>query len=188
MGGADALKYLSYVSPISSAAAAEGPPKGEPTFADYDRSMQLRESLGALTDQLKSLNDKLGQRPDALGDQKQGATFDERFGGGATFDERFGPTSPPEPRSYPQKSSWRDWTAPIPTETIDRAALYGSLRGEQTHRVEGNASLTVDVNAPPGTQVNADADDFFHPVTISRQMQMEPAGSTAYRRSVIGPV
>jgi hypothetical protein len=221
-GGHGPLTIGPAVAPLLKYFQTDGgaaPTKGEPTFAPYDRSAQLRESvvadtnkaLGENTEQLKSLNDTL-KNPNAmaaaLGYQDIAKT-DEAAKTGDMADtlglsdigskdqtERIqkrlrwmhqDDDGPPEPRSYPQKSSWMDFVAPTPE--IDRAALYQQARTEVVQKSEdGAASLTVDVNAPPGTSVSADADDRFHPVTINRQMQMEPAGSSAYRRSVIGPI
>jgi hypothetical protein len=199
---ASALKYLQ----TSIVGEAHGDELGAQTKA-----------MSELTDQLKSLNNRLGAKTDGmaaalgysdigkrdgtaeapdLGERTEriqkrlewmfphptgGATFDERFGGGATFDERFGGGGPPAPKSYPQQSSWRDFTAPVPDEAIDRASLYSALRGEMTHKVEGTGTLTVDVNAPEGTQVDAEAGGIFAKLEINRQVQMERAASTAFK-------
>ena len=70
---------------------------------------------------------------------------------------------------------------------IDRSELYRGMQREMTHRVEGNAKLTVDVTAPPGTSVDATGDDFFTPTEINRQIAMERASSSTRRPGVYGP-
>jgi GH24 family phage-related lysozyme (muramidase) len=49
---------------------------------------------------------------------------------------------------------------------------------EMTHRVEGNASLDINVNAPKGTRVGSRLHGLFKKQTINRQTQMEPAASS----------
>ena len=45
----------------------------------------------------------------------------------------------------------------------------------QKHTVEGSGKITVDVNAPKGTNVGAEGKGLFKTVAINRQTQMEPA-------------
>lgn len=48
----------------------------------------------------------------------------------------------------------------------------------QTAKVEGTGKLTVDVNAPKGTNVDAEGKGLFKQVEVNRQTQMEPAAET----------
>jgi len=73
-----------------------------------------------------------------------------------------------------------------PPEELDRSSLYGAMGREITSRVEGTGKLTVDVTAPRGTQVGAEAGGLFKKLEINRQTQMadavtgppEPVGQT----------
>jgi hypothetical protein len=44
-----------------------------------------------------------------------------------------------------------------------------------TQKVEGTGKLTVDVNAPAGTKVNAEGAGLFKQIVTNRQTQMMPA-------------
>jgi hypothetical protein len=57
--------------------------------------------------------------------------------------------------------------------SLNRAALTGN--GTMTHKVEGTGSLSVNVNAPPGTSVAAEGGGLFKKVEMTRQTQMAPA-------------
>jgi hypothetical protein len=48
-------------------------------------------------------------------------------------------------------------------------------RSQPTTKVEGSANLNVNVKAPRGTNVQAEADGLFKKVEVNRQTQMEPA-------------
>jgi general stress protein YciG len=69
--------------------------------------------------------------------------------------------------------------------TPGREALNRRALAPQTHRVEGSASIDVNVAAPPGTRVAASSAGMFKPVQMNRQTQMAfadggphvPAGS-----------
>jgi hypothetical protein len=54
------------------------------------------------------------------------------------------------------------------------------LGREITSRVEGSGRITVDVNAPRGTTVGAEAGGLFREVEMNRMTQMSP--------SAVGPV
>jgi hypothetical protein len=54
---------------------------------------------------------------------------------------------------------------------LDRSVLDA---GSMTHRVEGTGKLSVDVNAPPGTNVHAAGGGLFKRVEMSRQTMMTP--------------
>ena len=40
------------------------------------------------------------------------------------------------------------------------------------HRVEGSASIDVNVNAPPGTNVSGKSAGLFKPIALNRQTKM----------------
>ena len=60
---------------------------------------------------------------------------------------------------------------------IERRAARNQLDGSQvaSTRVEGTGKLTVDVNAPKGTNVGAEGGGLFKKVEMNRQTQMSPA-------------
>ena len=62
-----------------------------------------------------------------------------------------------------------EWT-PTSIETARRA-----IDKSASTKVEGSGKITVDVNAPKGTNVGAEAKGLFKSVAINRQTQMEPA-------------
>ena len=64
-----------------------------------------------------------------------------------------------------------EWT-PTQIATARRAIDKAET---QKHKVEGSGKITVDVNAPKGTNVGAEAKGLFKSVAINRQTQMEPA-------------
>jgi hypothetical protein len=70
---------------------------------------------------------------------------------------------------------------------LDRSPLYSAMQREMTHKIEAKGKMTVDVSAPSGTQVGADFDSLFTDLEINRQIQMEPAGTTARRPTIYGP-
>ena len=63
--------------------------------------------------------------------------------------------------------------SPVTAEQI--ASARRSIDKAETHKVEGSGKITVDVNAPKGTNVGAEAKGLFKSVAINRQTQMEPA-------------
>jgi uncharacterized protein (TIGR02594 family) len=72
--------------------------------------------------------------------------------------------------SQPQSAArMREWS-----RILDRSDA-------QKHTVEGSGKITVDVNAPKGTNVGAEGKGLFKAVEINRQTQMEPA-----RRGPVG--
>jgi uncharacterized protein (TIGR02594 family) len=60
---------------------------------------------------------------------------------------------------------------------IERRAARNQLDGSQvaSTKVEGTGKLTVDVNAPKGTNVGAEGGGLFKKVEMNRQTQMSPA-------------
>ena len=50
-------------------------------------------------------------------------------------------------------------------------------RSQQAAKVEGTGKITVDVNAPKGTNVGAEGGGLFKNVEVNRQTQMEQARS-----------
>jgi hypothetical protein len=52
-----------------------------------------------------------------------------------------------------------------------RLARDGSAL-DQTHRIEGSANIDVNVNAPHGTNVRANANGLFKKTRLTRQTQM----------------
>lgn len=59
--------------------------------------------------------------------------------------------------------------------SADRDNINGMLSNEVYSRVEGTGKLTVDVNAPRGTNVNASGGGLFKTIELNRSMQMTPA-------------
>jgi hypothetical protein len=57
----------------------------------------------------------------------------------------------------------------------ERNRIDQSLRGQLNPAGESSAKITVDVNAPKGTRVGAEADGLFRDVQINRATQMTPA-------------
>jgi hypothetical protein len=55
------------------------------------------------------------------------------------------------------------------------AALDADMDRSVTQKVEGTGKLTVDVNAPAGTKVDASGEGLFKKVETNRQVQMAPA-------------
>ena len=57
---------------------------------------------------------------------------------------------------------------------IDRGALNRGILNPPSmmHRVEGSASIDVNVSAPPGTRVEGKSAGLFKPIQMSRQVQM----------------
>ena len=55
----------------------------------------------------------------------------------------------------------------------DREQIDRSQSAAQ--KVEGSGKISVDVNAPKGTKVDAEGKGIFKDVEINRQTQMEPA-------------
>ena len=60
---------------------------------------------------------------------------------------------------------------------IERRAARNQLDNSQvaSTKVEGSGKLTVDVNAPKGTNVGAEGGGLFKKVEMNRQTQMSPA-------------
>src|SRR5207253_450844 len=54
-----------------------------------------------------------------------------------------------------------------------------SINRENAQKVEGTGKLTVDVNAPRGTKVDAKGGGLFKRVQMNRSMQMTPPASGA---------
>jgi hypothetical protein len=90
------------------------------------------------------------------------------------------------PRGGP---SWTDLIDPATGRMggVDRSPLYRAMQSEGSHKVEGTGKLTVDVNAPAGTTVEAESGGLFKELEMNRQMQMERAMSSARRPSIVGP-
>jgi hypothetical protein len=59
---------------------------------------------------------------------------------------------------------------------LDRGALNRGMLNPPSmmHRVEGSASIDVNVSAPPGTRVAARSGGLFKPVSMTRQTMMHP--------------
>jgi hypothetical protein len=57
---------------------------------------------------------------------------------------------------------------------LDRGALNRGILNPPSmmHRVEGSASIDVNVNAPPGTNVSGKSAGLFKPIALNRQTQM----------------
>jgi hypothetical protein len=55
---------------------------------------------------------------------------------------------------------------------LDWSRLDRALKNQTGFQVEGNASITVDVNAPKGTRVDASANGMFRKMQINRAQQM----------------
>jgi len=62
-------------------------------------------------------------------------------------------------------------------EQADRSYMDAMMKREINARVEGTGKIQVDVNAPPGTRVDAQGGGLFKEVEMNRQMQMAPAAS-----------
>jgi len=62
-------------------------------------------------------------------------------------------------------------------DDIDPAKSREAIDKDRAQRttVEGSGKITVDVNAPKGTNVGAEASGLFKEVAVNRQTQMEPA-------------
>jgi uncharacterized protein (TIGR02594 family) len=58
---------------------------------------------------------------------------------------------------------------------LDRGPLDRDMGTEVNHKVEGTGKLTVDVNAPAGTKVQAEGGGLFKNVETNRQVQMAEA-------------
>jgi hypothetical protein len=56
-----------------------------------------------------------------------------------------------------------------------RDALNRKALMPQIHKVEGQASIDVNVSAPPGTEVKGKSAGLFKPIAMTRQVQMAPA-------------
>lgn len=56
-----------------------------------------------------------------------------------------------------------------------RSNIDNALRSQLNPAQEGSARITVDVNAPKGTKVGAEADGLFRDVQMNRSTQMTPA-------------
>jgi hypothetical protein len=65
--------------------------------------------------------------------------------------------------------------SPLPG-ALDRGALNRGMLNPAAmmHRVEGSASIDINVSAPPGTRVAAQSGGLFKPVALTRQTQMMP--------------
>jgi hypothetical protein len=68
-----------------------------------------------------------------------------------------------------------EWRGPgSPFATAQRAKLDSQM----AQKVEGTGKLSVNVNAPKGTQVAAEGGGLFKKTEVTRQTQMEPAASS----------
>jgi hypothetical protein len=52
------------------------------------------------------------------------------------------------------------------------------IDNQMAQKVEGTGKLSVNVNAPKGTQVAAEGGGIFKKTEVTRQTQMEPAASS----------
>jgi hypothetical protein len=59
--------------------------------------------------------------------------------------------------------------------TLGREALNRKALSPVTHKVEGSASIDVNVSAPPGTSVTGKSAGLFKPIAMTRQTQMAHA-------------
>ena len=178
-------------------------------IADQNRA------LGDLTIELKKLSDIFEEHTTGMMGGQPPTTFADRFSGesraadlrpiieGQRPETRSiamrQPQMPPEPghewlsaidpqtgrRPLDQPTSAQEVGSRWPL--IDRNPLYTALQREMTHKIEAKGRMTVDVSAPAGTQVGADFDNLFTDLEINRQIQMEPAGTTARRPTIYGP-
>jgi len=78
-----------------------------------------------------------------------------------------------------QLEKWSDATMPDVASKLDEAA-------SQNINIEGTGRIAVDVNAPSGTNVTAQAEGFFKSTEITRQTQMLPADMGASFGTGIG--
>ena len=69
----------------------------------------------------------------------------------------------------------RGWAAGVSRYTSLFADRQQIDRSQQAAKVEGTGKLTVDVNAPKGTNVGAEGGGLFKNVEVNRQTQMEQA-------------
>jgi hypothetical protein len=76
----------------------------------------------------------------------------------------------------PQLQMWIDQYSDVVATMCNRVFAYEIDRNQaQRNTIEGSGKITVDVNAPKGTNVGAEASGLFKEVAINRQTQMEPA-------------
>jgi D-alanyl-D-alanine carboxypeptidase len=70
-----------------------------------------------------------------------------------------------------------DATAAVPYLAEHRALLDRAMGRQMDAKVEGTGQLTVDVNAPAGTRVNAEGGGLFKRTEVNRRVMMEEAQS-----------
>jgi hypothetical protein len=99
-------------------------------------------------------------------------------------EERLLPSLPPkdnfDPRTGKPITSGYGPLPSLPTSdsiAMDRAAMDRAQGGVMQHTVNGEGKITVDVNAPSGTKVNAEGKGIFKEVETNRNIQM-PQTST----------
>ena len=68
-------------------------------------------------------------------------------------------------------------TSRILVPRVDGRELDPAIGGEFKSSVEGTGRITVDVNAPRGTTVGAEAGGIFKQVEINRMQQMTPSST-----------
>jgi hypothetical protein len=80
---------------------------------------------------------------------------------------------------YPGSASWREQRQrdiAASAAAADRAAIDAS----KTTSVNATGKLTADINAPAGTRVSVEGDGLFKKTEVNRQIQMEPARTSAF--------
>jgi hypothetical protein len=78
-----------------------------------------------------------------------------------------------------QREAWSSASMPEAAAALDRAS-------RQNVDVSGSAKISVDVNAPPGTRVGAQAEGLFKSTEITRSTQMLPAESGPLPETGVG--
>jgi hypothetical protein len=104
-----------------------------------------------------------------------------KFAWGGAFGTQIPSGGPPDLMHFDLGGTRGHWTqsqlpnlGPLyPRASADRGVV--DAKSSHTVKVEGSGTLTANINAPPGTDVNVGGKGLFKKTEVNRQVQMTPA-------------